>query len=208
MQFGPAILISLFILVAFDVFHSWLAVLRLRKTWVLIALGGLTIGSFFNIYIQNTAFSIGGVVVPCLLAAAIFVKARLRVKGWILFSLLFTGIGGYLLYRYLPASIWGGIESMHLVGVLSGLLAVVLGKYRSGILVCGLLGVQLASGFMALEEIVRGGYAMVNAGMGAEFDGMVISCLVAVGGYYLLARSSRRKTTGKMELGKLKSRPN
>ena len=179
MQFTQAILTSVTVLLLFDVLQDVLRTLHMKKLPAALALVGISLGGFFDIYIGNSGINVGGTMVPFLTATLLFIFSSWRTRGWSLFALAMTAAGGYLLNRFLPPTILGGLSSAYIVGFICGVLSVTLGKYRRSAIISGLLGTQGAYGFAALEELLRGGYAMVNSGMGMEYEAMAVALLVS-----------------------------
>lgn len=195
----------LILLIMFGAGQRILDQMRLTDKQALLIMLVIAIGLIIPpIYVtQYFCFSIGGFLVPLciciyLLISVGFSRDLLRA---IIGTILVAGII-YGLEWLMPASPETLIVDPFIVyGIVSGLVAYILGRSRRNAFICAILGVTLAQTVQFIINHATGINSVLGLGVGGAFGTMIISIIVSVATSEFLGRAfeAAKKDEGKKE---------
>ena len=186
MTAGYVILLVLIFLIMFGAGQRILDRMRLNDTWALVIMIAIAIGvAIPAIRIgKHFEFSIGGFLIP--LGVCVYLLIRVGWSRDLLRAFLGTIItaGAILGLEYLlparPENVL--IDYMFLYGIVSGLVAYLLGRSRRNAFICTVLGISLARIIQYIINVSTGiKNCVLSLGSAGAFDSMVIAILFAVG---------------------------
>lgn len=195
MQLSVWIITALILLIMFGAGQRILDKLRLSDKWaiailVAIAVGiiipPIRIGSMFS-------FSIGGFLIPFALCIYMLVRA-----GWSTDLLraftgtILTASAILLLEIFMPSGTPEDVivDNTFLYGIVSGVIAYVLGRSRRNAFVCSVFGITLASIVVHIYNMVQKVPTTLSLGVGGAFDTIILSVLIAVGLAELIGKTA------------------
>lgn len=186
MSLGIVLLVLATLTILFGLAQQVLDRLYLNDKQALLVIAAMVAGSFINIPLYRgtpgVSINLGGAIIPLGLAIYVLARAgttRERVRG-----VLTSVVAGLVLYGV--AKIYdfdtdaGWLDPQYLWGILSGVLAYLVGRSRRLAFIGGVTGVILSDVAHAIESFARGIPAPTRIGGGGIFDTVVIAALIGV----------------------------
>lgn len=184
MSVGMVLLTAAAILVFFGVAQRVLDKMYLSDRAALLLIALMFFGTLIpTLKLGTVELSIGGALIPAGVCVYLLIRAgtwkeRLRaIVGALVTGGAVFAISAYLLPDEPETMV---IDPMYLNGVIAGLIAYVLGRSRRGAFVCGVMGVLLADGIVAVVNGAKGVSQTLVLGGAGVFDAAVISGLIGV----------------------------
>lgn len=201
MSIGMVLLTAVAVLVFFGVTQRVLDKMHLSDRAALVLIALMFFGTLLpNIPLGAVEISLGGAIIPAGVCIYLLIRAgtgkeRLRA----IVGALLTAGAVYLLTTYVlpdePETIV--LDPMYINGIVAGLLAYALGRSRRGAFICGVLGVLLADGIVAVVNAANGIHQTLVLGGAGVFDAAIISGLIGVLLTELIGEIAERMTRGK-----------
>ena len=187
------ILTILILLLMFGAGQRILDQMRLNDKQAIILLVSIIIGILIPpIYIgKYFCFSIGGFLIPFGICLYLLFSAGKRdvlraIIGTIIVAGAIYGLE-WLMPAATPESIV--IDPMFVYGIVSGIVAYILGRSRRNAFICSVFGISLAMLVQFIINMAIGAPTVLGLGVGGAFGTMVISSILAVGLCEFLGRA-------------------
>lgn len=186
MNFGLVVITVVLIALMCGAGQRILDKMRLNDKWALGIVLGIVVGIIIPpIKITNNfSFSIGGFLIPFGVCVYLLIA-----NGWnfdlvraVFGTIITTGLI-LLLQWILPSKTPEDvvIDITWVYGIISGLVAYILGRSRRNAFICSVFGLTLASVIQFFINLSRGVVVPLKLGVGGAFDSMIMSILLAVG---------------------------
>lgn len=184
MPFGLTMLVVVSILLLFGVGHRILDRLRLNDKTALLFLAAMFIGSLLPDISFGRSFSIniGGAIIPIILTVYLYVKAGTAMeKNRALLASLLAGAAVFAASKIMPDEPEAMLfDPNYIYGIISGIIAYLLGRSRRASFIAGVSGIILADIAQGIINLVQNIPAPVRLGTAGVLDAVVISGFLAV----------------------------
>ena len=195
MPFAQAVFTAGIILCIFHSADTFIHKLRFQRGYLILALLVLLAAALFSMieFSNELWISPGGFIAPFLIVVALWAGAKEKI--WSLAALACNAIGLYLFDKFvIVPGISLYLYRYYFIGAVSGLGALLLGRYRNTVLITAILSAQLFGVFVTLEDWILGGYGMIRLGTQDELNACALSSLIAMIGIWVrVKRFERRK---------------